>query len=102
MPLFLLALTQAVSATPPERIDITIPQPCAPRKAAADEVVVCANPNGMSPYRLKDQPPPRPGARLPKAEVQLADGVKVGAETESADVGGFPSNRAMLRLKLKF
>ena len=101
MTLFLFALTQVVSAAPPERVDLTIPQPCAPQKAESDEIVVCANPNGMSPYRI-NQPTPRPDARVPKAEVQIADGVSVGAETESADVGGFTSNRAMLRLKLKF
>jgi hypothetical protein len=96
----LLALAQAVSASPPERVDLTVPQPCASPKTENDEIVVCANPNGVSPYRL-NPPAPRPRA-LPKAEVQVAKGVNVGAETESADVGGFTSNRAMLRLKIKF
>lgn len=101
MTLFLFASTQVISAAPPERIDLTIPQHCAPQKTESNEIVVCANPNGMSPYRI-NQPPPRPGGRVPKAEFQIADGVSVGAETESADVGGFTSNRAMLRFKLKF
>jgi hypothetical protein len=101
MPLFLAALAQAISGTPPERVDLTIPQPCSTRTAASDEVVVCANrAGGPSPYRISQPPPPR--AQMPKAEVQLADGVSVAAETERADILGFPSNRAMLRLKLKF
>ena len=101
MTVFLFALTQVASAVSPERVDLTIPQPCAPQKADGDEIVVCANPSGVSPYRI-NQPAPRPGTGVPKAEIQLANGASVGAETESVDVGGFPSNRAMLRLKLKF
>jgi hypothetical protein len=46
--------------------------------------------------------PPPEQAALPNAEVNVAEGVSVGAETEEADVGGFVSNRAMLRLKVKF
>ena len=100
MPLFLFALTQAISASPPDRIDLTIPQPCTSRKAESDEVVVCANPDGISPYRI-NQPPSGPSAQVPKAVVQLANGLSAAAETENADVGGFNSNRAMLRLKFK-
>ena len=96
------ALAQAVSASPPERIDLTIAQPCQAERADPDEVVVCANRNGESPYRLKQpDPPPRKNA-LPEAQVKIAEGVSAGAETESVDVGGFPSNRAMIRLKIKF
>ena len=101
MPLFLAALAQAISGSPPERIDLLIPQPCATRAAASVEIIVCANrAGGPSPYRLSQ--PPRPEAQMPKAEVQLADGVSVAAETEQADILGFPSNRALLRLKVKF
>lgn len=96
---FPFILAQVVSATPPERIDLTIPQPC--RAESAGEVVVCANRNGESPYRLK-QPAVRAREGLPKAEKQIADGVGIAAETEAADVGGFQSNRAMIRLKIKF
>jgi hypothetical protein len=101
MPLLLAALAQAISGVPPERIDLLISQPCATRTAARDEVVVCANrAGGPSPYRISQ--PPLSQAQMPKAEVQLADGVSVAAETEQADILGFPSNRAVLRLKLKF
>ena len=101
MPLLLAALAQAISGTPPERIDLLIPQPCAARTAASDEVVVCANRAGdPGPYRISQ--PPSAEAQMRKAEVQLAVGVTVAAEADQADILGFPSNRALLRLKLKF
>ena len=96
--LLAVAVLQTISATP-ERIDVTVPQPCEPAKAG-EEVVVCANRSGESPYRLKQ---PAQKERGPaKAQVQVADGVTAGAETENVDVGGFPSNQFMLRLKMKF
>ena len=101
--LFLLVLAQSMSASPPERVDLTIPQPCSAQRSGADgEVIVCANRNGDSPYRLTDVPEPAEGEALPKAEVKVAEGVSAGVETERTDVGGFDSNRAMVRLKVKF
>ena len=95
------ALAQAMSGSPPERIDLLIPQPCEAERPAEGEVIVCAPAReGSSPYRIK-QPPPEP-SEVPKAEVQLGKGTSVSAETEQVDVGGFPSNRAMVRLKVKF
>ena len=102
MSLLLAAILQAISASPPERVDLTIPQPCAAQRSETDEVVVCANRDGESPYRLTEVPEPNGNAALPKAEVKVADGVGVGAEMEKAEVGGFDSNRAMVRLKFKF
>lgn len=99
--LFPLALAQAVSASPPERVDLTVPQPCQAQQADAGEIVVCANRDGQSPYRIK-QPERRPEPGAPKAQVKIAEGVNAAAETEPADVGGFPSNRAMVRIKIKF
>ena len=100
MTLLLMVALQAVSSGPPDRIDLTIHEPCERQRAAIDEVVVCARGGEQSPYRLKQQPSERKSE--PKAELQLADGVATAAETESAGVGGFPSNRVMLRLKIKF
>ena len=96
-----LALAQAVSASPPERVDLTIPQPCQPAAAEDGEVVVCANRDGSSPYRLQEPLTPQPTA-TPKAELTVAQGVSVAAESEEADVGGVPTNRGMIRLKVKF
>ena len=101
MSLLLAALLQAMSASPPERVDLTIPQPCAAQRSETDQVVVCGNRKGESPCRLKEPVVPEEGEALPKAEVKLGDGTTFGAETEQADVGGFPSNRIMLGLKIK-
>jgi hypothetical protein len=103
MAFFFAVMLQAVTASPPERVDLTIPQPCSAQRPGADgEVIVCANRNGDSPYRLTDVPEPAEGEALPKAEVKVAEGVSAGVETERTDVGGFDSNRAMVRLKVKF
>lgn len=102
MLLLSLAAAQAMSASPPERVDLTIPQPCIEQRAANGEVVVCANRNGVSPYRLQEPEAPAEGAALPDAEVKIADGVTAGAAAQQTDVGGFPSNRIMLGLKIKF
>ena len=100
--ILLLAVAQAMSASPPERVDLTIPQPCAEQRTENGEVVVCANRHGVSPYRLQEPEAPAEGSTLPDAEVKIADGVTADAATEQTDVGGFPSNRIMLGLKIKF
>jgi hypothetical protein len=101
MSLLFAVFAQAVTSVPPEKIDLTIPQPCEAQKSNDDEIVVCGRKGeGFSPYRI-NQPTPRQ-SEPPKAELQLADGVRAAAETENADVGGFPSNRVMVRLKIKF
>lgn len=94
-----LVLAQTIAATPPERIDLTIPQPCVPW-GSADEVVVCASRSGKSPYELNEVPETAEG--MPKAELNVAPGVTLTGETEAADVGGMTSNRGMIRLKVKF
>ena len=101
LPLLLVAMAQAVSAVPPQTIDLTIPQPCEAQGSTNDEIVVCGRRgDDGGPYRI-DQTPPRP-SDSPKAEMQIAEGIKVAGETENVAVGGFPSNRLMLRLKIKF
>ena len=94
-----ILLAQIAVTAPRETIDLTIAQPCQEARTDA-EVVVCAR-RGDSPYRLRDVPPAKRQA-LPDAQVKIANGVSAGAETESADVGGFQSNRMMVRFKLKF
>lgn len=92
------AVLQTISATP-ERIDLAVPQPCE-RAKANEEVVVCAKRSGESPYRLKQPVQKERGPA--KTQVQIGEGVAIAGETEQANVGGFTSNRAMLRLKIKF
>ena len=97
----MISLAQAVTSVPPAKIDLTISQPCEAQTSSDSEVIVCGRrTDGPSPYRL-DQPPTRP-SETPKAETQLADGVRVSAETENVDIGGTPSDRLMVRLKIKF
>ena len=101
MLLLIAALAQAVTSATPEKIDLTIPQPCRAQKSSDDEILVCARRDGeLSPYRISRQPSRQ--SDVPKAELQIAGGVAASAEAESADVGGFTSNRAMVRLKIKF
>lgn len=99
MILLLAASLQTIGAPKSETIDLRMSQPCVPARRG-EEVVVCANRNGENPYRLKQ--PARKERGPVKAQMQVADGVTAGAETENVDVGGFPSNRLMLRFKIKF
>lgn len=101
MPLLLGLMLQAISSAPPERVDLTVTPPCAPWSSTDAEIVVCADRRGgPSPYRIEPAPPA--DSAVPKAEVKLANGVSAAAETETHDVGGFPSKRAMIRLRFKF
>lgn len=74
------------------------PRPCRP-PAPGEDIVVCARTGDE--FRLKPLPPKTSEAALPKAEVGVGS-AKVSAETEQGSVGGFPSNRAMIRLKMPF
>ncbi len=99
--LFLAALMQVADPAPSRKIDLTTSGTCHTGVTGASEVVVCGRRgDGSSPYRLKKLTPPR--SDIPKAEAQLSGGVSASVETENADVGGRPSNRLMVRLKIKF
>jgi len=91
----------AASGTP-DPAPIRLTAPC-PGPSDGGDVVVCGRSRGDE-YRLKPLPDRyRPSAQaIPRAQVPLAGGFKGAAETEQADVGGFPSNRIMLRLKRPF
>ena len=98
MHLLVLVAIQAAASAAPVRIDLTVPPPCGAQQAAGDEIVVCAK--GSNAYRINQ--PAAPPSQLPKAQAQIAQGVEASADTEQADVGGFPSNRMVVRLKFKF
>ncbi|MBA3729547.1 MAG: hypothetical protein H0W92_01880 [Sphingomonas sp.] len=101
MSLLLAAMAQAVASVPPQKIDLTIRPPCETQKANESEIVVCAHRSGdLGPYRIKQLAARQ--SSIPKAEMQLADGVSASADAEQVDVGGFPSNRLMVGLKIKF
>lgn len=84
-------------------IDLTAPEPCASTDEAvlANQIVVCGERERQRYYRVVASDRPE-GTPLPKAEVQLAEGTTLAAETESADLGMARSQRAMVRLKIKF
>jgi hypothetical protein len=97
----LAASIQIVTSVPPDRIDLTLSKPCASPQPTNNEVVVCGRRlDEPSPYRINQPATVSPG--VPKAEVQLFEGVNASAETENYDVGGRPSKRAMVRLKIRF
>ncbi len=92
---------QAVDSAPPEKIDLTARPTCETDVSQPGEIVVCAQPgSGISPYRLNT--PLAEQRQLPKAQMRLGSGSTVSAETERGDVGGFPSNRLMIRFKIEF
>lgn len=73
--------------------------------AGESEVVVCGRAIDQEAFRLRaiperyDENP----AALPKAETSILGGrAKLAAEAEQAGVGGFVSDRGMVRLKIPF
>jgi hypothetical protein len=99
--LLLAAMAQAVASVPPEKIDLTIHQSCEPQQPNDGEIIVCARRNGdLGPYRIQQSTTHQ--SSIPRAQVQLSDAVSASADAEKADVGGFPSNRLMVGLKIKF
>ena len=101
MSLLLLFAVQAIGSAPTEQIVPATAPRCRARASANDEIVVCARrPDGPSPYRINQAAAAEAG--LPKAEKHIARGVTAAAVAEQADVGGFPSNRFLIRFKFKF
>jgi hypothetical protein len=94
-------MAQAVASVPQQSVDVTVRQTCETQASNEREILVCAHRSGaLGPYRIKELPARQ--SSIPRAEVQLADGVSASADATRADVGSFPSNRLMLGLKIKF
>ena len=98
--LLLVAIAQAAISIPTGKI-VIIPRPCDAQTPSNDDVVVCGRRDSSSRYRLPPLSPLYETDRR-KAELKLGDGTNLSAETERVDIGGTPSNRAMIRLKFKF
>ena len=67
----------------------------------ADEIVVCAR----DPEKFRLRPAPERFVEekgLPRTRFQTSETTSVSAELEAENVGGFPSNRVMVKAKLKF
>jgi len=94
-------LLQAAVAGP------VLPRPRVPRDLAPcpvgedGDVVVCAP--DQRQFRLGPAPRLRAdGSVLPRAQMALDGKTDLSAETDQAGVGGFTSNRGMIRLKRRF
>lgn len=96
----LLLLTQSTTIVEPPRVVIDLlPKPCAKTPGQSDEVVVCAQRAVEEPYRIgptTEAPPALPEAKIGIGKATLA------AEAQKGEVGGIPTNRAMITLKFKF
>ena len=69
--------------------------------AQGDEITVCAKKKvERSPYRLPRMDEEVPMPAMGKAEIGIGNGKSLSVESEQAGVGGFVSNRGMLRLKV--
>jgi hypothetical protein len=64
------------------------------------EIVVCATDQDEFRYQREFDVDAPPG--IPEAKISLGDGKTLSAETEQAGVGGFTSNRIMVRLRVGF
>lgn len=66
----------------------------------AGEITVCAEDPDRYRYRreLDVSSPDEEG----KAQFELIEGVEMQVETEQVNIGGFPSNRVMVRATIKF
>jgi hypothetical protein len=67
---------------------------------SGEEIVVCGRPDSQ---RIREQPAPAEATAIPRAEWRLSEKTKLSLDGESAGLaGGATSNRAMVRLKIKF
>jgi hypothetical protein len=103
MLLLLLAIAQPASnittgdAEPP--VLTTSPPKCGtPAKPQSDEIVVCAK--RSEGYRIEPAGPPAPV--LPPAHLQISENIAAKIDLEQETISGFPSNRAMLSIKIHF
>lgn len=95
----LLALQVAGPPAPaPEKLRAA--RPCPTDAAETGDVVVCGRPD-QEQFRLRPLPDCAEPA-MPRAETGVLGHLKAAADVEQGNVGGLPSNRIMLRLKLPF
>lgn len=97
--LFLVQSASGASADDPNAIDLTI-RDCRTSPDRPEEIVVCARRDNENRYRIGPQT--EVSADLPKAAIKLGDSAALTAEAEQGELGGRPTNRALLKLKIKF
>lgn len=104
MTIFLLVMALQATSDVTAMPDPTVASECVHNQhqpAGSEEVIVCANRYQGSPYRLRE-PARKTADGLPPAQMQIGKGLSLAAETEGVEVGGLPSKRAMIRLKIRF
>ena len=69
-----------------------------PADDAGGDVVVCGR--SSESYRLRPIPDRSSPLTLPTARTEIPGVGTLSAEVEQGGIGGFPSNRAMIRLKI--
>lgn len=100
-PMLLLVFLSLQTAEPPT--DLTaklVPDRCRAAMTREDEIIVCGRRDGQSPYSIGPQAPTPP--MLPDAQFKISDGVEAKLSAEQGEVGGIPTNRAMVTLRIKF
>lgn len=104
--MILLTLLQTTVAGPvlPREVPRVTAKTCRQQAAErTDDILVCAP--GQEQFRLKKLPDRyvADAPLLPRAETSILGGkAKIAADAEQGDVGGIPTNRAMIRLKVPF
>ena len=91
----LLLLLQAAAA--PVVYDTRAVTQACDRAASGDDAIVVCGRRDKERYRIPALPPDDP--RFGTAETKVG-GARVGVGTERATVGGFPSNRIMLKVRI--
>ena len=76
-------------------------------ETSGDEIVVCARPDeDQEQFRLRPLDPRFADASTPgednRLRMNLGDNVELRPDTERSSVGGWPSNRVMVRAKIEF
>ena len=99
--MLLLAFLSLQTAEPSTNLATKfLPDRCRAATVREDEVVVCGRRDQQSPYRIGPQAPPPPA--LPNAEFKISDSAEAKLSAEQGEIGGIPTNRAMITLKIKF
>lgn len=102
MPVFDLAQTPpAQSGELPAKLDLGITRSCS-REAQSGEIVVCARPGDAMRYRIVNRIDPEQERLFPRAEFKISDSLTTDVTAANANVGGFTSNRVMVRFKFRF
>jgi hypothetical protein len=100
VPLFAVFLAQAATQTNGFDLARLKPSPVECGSAApAGEIVVCAR---RRRHERVDNTPQATEPLLPRAEIELPGNVRLGAEAEARNVGGFRSNAVMATVKIPF